>query len=283
VLAAMLGRFRGLGEIHESDGLSIASPLEGHVVILGYGLGGELLAGALRASGQSYTVVDLNVARIQAARKRGEPAVYGDVTQREILERVAVGKAREIVLMLNDPDATERAVRAVRHIVPGAPITARARYVADVAVLEQAGATSVIAQEFEASIEIVSRVLQSASLSAAEADRHILDALRRRRLPTPHLSHSGAALDSLPVLTGLGIEAFLVRESSWVAGRSVAGTELRRHAGATLVAVSRSAGTVVHPAPTDVLHAGDLLYVVGGARETIAALEILERGPNATE
>ncbi len=166
-LAAGAARLRALDRLLgvREEALGQPSPgLRDHVLVLGYGVGGELLAETLRAAGVPYAVVDMNAERIRQARTRGEPAFFGDVTSAEVLQRLHVTAAQQIAVLLNDPQATLSAVRLVRTEAPAAAIVVRARYVADIPALEKAGATVSVAQEFEASLEVIGQVLRRAAL-----------------------------------------------------------------------------------------------------------------------
>ncbi len=150
----------------------------GHIVVLGFGVGGELLASALRAAELPYEILDLSIERVRFARERGEPIEFGDVTHSDLLERVHVRHAAQVAILLNDPDATVRAVRAVRSMNPGVPITARARLRADVPRLRAAGATHVVAQEVEGSLQVSSEVLVLAGRRVEDAERIVAEARR---------------------------------------------------------------------------------------------------------
>ncbi len=145
-------------------------PLEGHVVVLGHGVGGAALTTALREAGITSVVVDLDLDRVRASVDAGHLAFYGDASSPEILERVHVAQAAQVAVLLNDPDATLRAVRAVRQLAPQVPVIARARHLADVPRLEAGGATRAVAQEVEASLEVVEQVLARAGLEPARAE-----------------------------------------------------------------------------------------------------------------
>ena len=242
----------------------------GHVLVLGYGVGGEMLAEVLAEAGVPFVVLDLNAGRVREARGRGVPVYYGDVTSRNMLERAGARAARQVAVLLNDPDATLRAVRAARQLAPGAVITARARYVADVPRLLHAGADEAVAQEFEASFTVIERVTRE-----ARAPRPARAAMRARLglEPVPG-GERGAELPA-----GLAVQSVPVPEAAWVSGRTLAETELRRRTGVTLVAVSRRNATAVHPSPTDRLEAGDVLCLVGDERQIAAARELLAAGP----
>jgi CPA2 family monovalent cation:H+ antiporter-2 len=171
-LAALAARVspHGRGRLAPGETARTES-LSDHVVVLGFGVGGELLADVMREAGVPVVAIDLNAERVRAARARGLPVSYGDVTSPEILERAGVAHARQVVVLLNDPDATLRAVRAARTASPRAEILVRARYVADVPHLLAAGADEAVAQELEASFAIIeraSRELRTAGPSRAE-------------------------------------------------------------------------------------------------------------------
>jgi CPA2 family monovalent cation:H+ antiporter-2 len=270
-IAAGAARLRALDRLLQRGVPEPEAPapgISGHVLLLGYGVGGEMLAEVLAEARVPFAVLDLNAERARDARRRGIPVYYGDVTSRAILERAGAATARQVVALLNDPDATLRAVRAARLLAPGAVITARARYVADVPRLLHAGADEAVAQEFEASFTVIERVTRE-----ARAPRPARAALRARLGLEPALAAAG----ELPV--GLAVQSVPVLEGAWVAGRTLAETELRRRTGATLVAVSRSDATAVHPSPTDRLETGDVLCLVGDEPQIAAARELLASGP----
>jgi CPA2 family monovalent cation:H+ antiporter-2 len=163
-LAAGAARLRRLEQLIGARGLhaeETASPLEGHVIVVGHGLAGRLLSAALRGAGAPYVIVEINTENVRAARAQGEPAYYGDITSVEILERAGIFRARALVILINDPDAARRAVSAARRHAPAIPIVVRSRYAAEVEELRRLGATEVIAEEVEASRAIVERVLGS--------------------------------------------------------------------------------------------------------------------------
>jgi monovalent cation:H+ antiporter-2, CPA2 family len=262
--ASRLGRF---GRLDSATAGAIAVPAgqpEPQVVVLGYGVGGELLAEVLREAGVPFVALDLNAERVRQARREGTPLYYGDVTSHDILRRAGVANAAQVVVVLNDPRATVHAVRVAREVGPNAVIIARARYVGETHALLAAGADEVVAQELEASFTIIERVTREARLP--RPDRVL-----------PHGRRPGAPL--LPA--GLEVESAVVPEGAWIAGRDLVEADLRRRTGATLVAFTRGGDTAVHPAPGDVLLAGDVLSLVGNVEQLAAARTLIASGPAA--
>lgn len=264
-LAARAARVGGLHRLDAATSGALAVPASQagpRVVILGYGVGGELLAEVLREAAVPFVALDLNAQRVRQARREGLPLYYGDVTSREILERAGVAAAAQVVVVLNDPRATLHAVRVAREVGPETVIIARARYVGETHALLAAGADEVVAQELEASFSIIERVSREARIPGPG------------RMP-PAERHPGAAL--LPA--GLEVQSAVVPEGAWVAGRSLADADLRRRTGATLVAYTRDGETAVHPSPDEVLQPGDVLSLLGNDAQLAAARGLIADGP----
>ena len=162
-LAAGATRVRWLTRLLDvrpaAEAREASAAAEDHVVVAGYGVAGEELCRALRECGVPYVIVDLNPKNVHRAAAAGEPAFYGDVTSPEILEAVGAPRARELVILINDPPAAEAAVKAARHLVPSLHIVVRSRYVGDIAPLLAAGASHVVPAELEAAVEVVAQVL----------------------------------------------------------------------------------------------------------------------------
>ena len=133
--------------------------LSGHVVVLGYGIGGQLVGRALTEFGVRYLVLELNGLAVRAAREKGEPIFFGDATSPDALSAAGVERARAVVLVLSDPDASMLAVRTARTLAPDVPIIVRARYRKEADRLVEMGASMAVAEEFEASLEVLTQLL----------------------------------------------------------------------------------------------------------------------------
>ncbi|MCZ6691176.1 MAG: cation:proton antiporter [Planctomycetota bacterium] len=160
-LAAGLGKLTPLTrllQVRTIEEMRETEPLQNHVIIAGYGLTGRNLARSLTQMGTRYIIVDLNTENVRDAARQGEPASFGDVTSAEVLEHLGAAEASELVIAINDPDATARATAAARLVAPDLRITVRTTYESDVKRLEEAGATYVIAAETAAADAIIDRV-----------------------------------------------------------------------------------------------------------------------------
>ncbi|MCZ6806967.1 MAG: cation:proton antiporter [Deltaproteobacteria bacterium] len=170
-LAAGLGKLSPLTrllQVRTTEEMRETESLRNHVIIAGYGLTGRSLARSLARIGTPYMIADLNTENVRDAVLRGEPACFGDVTSAEVLEHLGVADASELIIAINDPNATARATRAARRAAPDLRITVRTAYEADVKRLEQAGATYVVAAETAAADVITDYVLRTLDSSPVE-------------------------------------------------------------------------------------------------------------------
>ncbi|MCH8922872.1 MAG: cation:proton antiporter [Planctomycetes bacterium] len=128
-----------------SSGNSADSDL---IVIVGFGPAGQRVAEGLMASHQQQMVaIDLTPDNIEIARRYGLKAHLGDATQREILERAGIYKARVFVVTVPDPATTRHLIQLVRDLAPDVFIVARCRYHVLHWELLSAGAHEVVDEE----------------------------------------------------------------------------------------------------------------------------------------
>ncbi len=133
--------------------------LRDHVIIAGYGLAGEQVVQNLRSGSVALAIVDMNPDNVRKAVQEGLHAYFGDVTSHEVLEHLAVDKAKGLVIAVNDPEAAARAIRTARQQAPQLTILVRTAYAADKERLTQNGANCVVVAEEAAAKELSEQVL----------------------------------------------------------------------------------------------------------------------------
>ena len=79
-------------------------------------------------------------------------------------------------------------------------------------------------------------------------------------------------------IEGLVIDWLPVRADSPYAGRTVGDARIRSRTGVSVVAIVRGDEAVAAPGPTETIHGGDYLVVVGTARGVEQAVELLRAG-----
>jgi monovalent cation:H+ antiporter-2, CPA2 family len=132
---------------------------QGKVIVVGFGRVGQLVADMLTRNRIAFMAVDVEPAVIANARKAGIDAIFGDASRREFLQRIGIAQTRALVATSSDPDAVERLVRVARAERPDLIIIARARDADHAAKLYSLGATDVVPETVEASLQLAENVL----------------------------------------------------------------------------------------------------------------------------
>lgn len=132
---------------------------EDRAVIIGFGRVGRMVCDLLAAHGQPYIAIDSNADAIAEGRREGYPVLFGDVARAEMLDRLRLGHARALVLTMDDPVLSVIVTRRVRGWVPELPIIARARDTAHASELYRAGATDVVPETLESSLQLAETAL----------------------------------------------------------------------------------------------------------------------------
>jgi len=148
-----------------------------HVIIAGYGRLGQTVAKVLEAEGIPHVAVDTDARLIGQCRASGQSAFFGDGTRAGILERLGVAKAGVVLVTMNDTHAVGRTLSEVRRNWPHVPVFVRARDAEHRDELRRLGATHIVPETLEASLQLSGRVL-SAMGTPDEAIRVIIEQFR---------------------------------------------------------------------------------------------------------
>lgn len=118
-------------------------------VIVGYGPVGQTAARILRDFNIQPIVVDLNLDTIRDLSSRGELAVYGDATRRDILEAAGISQAKYLLVTVPDVVVRTLVILVARELNDRVRVFVRARYLNERAWLEEVGATQLCIEEAE--------------------------------------------------------------------------------------------------------------------------------------
>ena len=281
----------GIGRLPLPDRLRIGSvpeapshqpaELENHLIVIGYGVNGRNVTRAAIVAGIPYVSVDMSPSVVTAARALGVSIHYGDATRQALLEQLGIARARVVVVALSDPAATRRVIALARSLAPTCSIIARTRYVREMEALSELGATLVIPEELETSVEIVSRVLGSYLVPRRERDAFIAEIRSGGYEMWRSPGHEAASMFELrETLTDLDISSMRVDPNSEIAGQRLSDSDLRRLYGVTVLAIRRQEELVPNPGGDEVVQPGDMLVLMGLGEEMAAAYQLF-RGVRA--
>lgn len=254
-----------------------ASGLRDHAVLVGGGRVGRFTAELLERLTLPSVLIELDYRRFLQARDAGRAVIFGDATQRVVLEAADVAKARLVLVTVPILSVTEAVVDQVRAINPAVRIVARAEGAEQLARLQARGLAEVVQPELEAGIEMVRQALLH--LDYGVTDVHRVSTQLRQEMYAP-LFGGGSDYQRL-VQLGTAGQLF---DFSWVEipaasgfeGRTIAELELRTRTGATVVGILRDGAMLANPSPTEPLRIADLL-AIAGTPDQRRALESMAR------
>jgi CPA2 family monovalent cation:H+ antiporter-2 len=167
---------RAAGRMSTRSELDVESIAPAHrAVVVGYGPIGRMVTRILRSGGIEPTIVELNVETYRALQGEGLSAVYGDATQREVLEQAGIARAASMILSASGASANTEAIRIAREINPGIQVVARGDFLRDTTDLKKAGADEVFTGEGEVALAIAGSIVRKLGATPEQ-----LDATRER-------------------------------------------------------------------------------------------------------
>ncbi len=267
--------FMRSGREHIPDG---TRSLRDHVIIVGFGVNGQNVARVLGETGIPHVVLETDGEVVKRLAREKVPVIFGDVTRKEILQLSGVERARVVVLAISDPNAQRTAVSLIRSMNPTVHIIARTRMVAEVDDLAALGASEVIPEEFETSIEIFTRVLDQYHIPRNVVNAQIQVIRDENYSMLRGLPQTTRGLDRMTQLLAAGTsDTFLVTDDLEVAGKTVGEIDLRQHSGSLLIAVVRGETPTLTPPKDFRVEPADTLVLVGTHANMDRAFDYLGR------
>ncbi len=133
--------------------------LEDHVIIAGYGLGGQKLAAALGEAQLPFAIATLSPTGASQAEEMGHKVVRGDYTKGHILNLVGLGRAKALVIPDDQAAMAHRVSSVARALNPTIPIIATTPFHISSPELKQAGASYVVAADKAANDLLITKIL----------------------------------------------------------------------------------------------------------------------------
>ena len=234
-----------------------------HVIICGFGRVGQNIARVLEQTGFEYIALDLDPVRIRAGRQAGEPVVYGDAKQIEVMENVGLAHASVVVITFASPAVSLQILHAVRKVRTDVPVLVRTQDDSRLEDLQRAGATEVVPETFEASLMLLSHLLVLLKVPVSRVVRTVDNIRSDRYGMLRHIFHGEGAQD----IAAAGahreeLSSVILPPNAWAVGKSVAELQARG-ARASISAVRREGIVGRDPSPDTVLKEGDVVVLYG--------------------
>ena len=249
-----------------------------HVILCGFGRVGQNVARVLESQGFEYIALDLDPARIAAARQAGDPVMFGDSADEQILAKVGLDTATAVVISFSDPATSVGILRSIRRMRPDVPVLVRTQDDARIKELQDAGATDVVPETFEASLMLVSHVLILLHVPVSRVVRTMGDIRSHRYSVLRNIIRRGDArpLDESHEYRE-EIKSVVVPPGAWAVGRTLRDVR-SRGVGVTFTGIRRQGILGREPGSETVLRDGDVVVLYGQPEELERAESVLLAG-----
>ena len=268
-LVRRLGRGASIRDLDRASEI-----MQDHVLICGFGVTGRSIASVLKANNLTYAILELNARMVREERKNGEPIFFGDCTDPDILVHAGLAQARVQVIAISDPFATRLAVKSARSLNAELVILARNKYLAEIDTLLNLGANEVISEEFETSIELLSRTLRLYNFPRQLVAQEI-KSIRDGRYRIFRDLHTTVPRLRLSTQLDIYTETFKIESDSVMSDRRIDETNLRPKSGAIILGIIREGETLIGFSPLTTIQTGDLLVMCGTKGQLRKAMEMV--------
>jgi len=249
-----------------------------HVILCGFGRVGQNVARVLESQGFEYIALDLDPARIRAARQAGDPVMFGDSADEEMLAKAGIAHASAVVISFSDPATALGILRSVRRMHPDLPVLVRTADDARLKELKDAGATDVVPETFEASLMLVSHVLMLLRVPVSRVVRALGEIRNSRYAVLRNIVRPGdSGMVDETSEQREEIKSVVVPPGAWAVGRSL-GEVRSRGVAVTFTGVRRHGILGREPAENTVLRDGDIVVIYGQPDELERAEAVLLAG-----
>ncbi len=140
-----------------------------YVIIAGFGRVGRRVARILQAGKVPYLAIENNPDRVLEGRRDGFAVFFGDASRNEVLTAAGAGRARVLVCTLDQPQPAVQLVSSLRQHYPDIAIHARGRDRQHCSQLLRAGATRVISETLETSLQLGAETLTTMGIDEVDA------------------------------------------------------------------------------------------------------------------
>lgn len=169
--------------------------LRGHVIVAGFGRVGQMVCSLMSERLIPFVALDVRSDRVAKGRDMEMPVYFGDSGSAAVLHSIGASKAACAVVVLDTPGANYRCVWAIKKHYPNVKVYVRARDVAHGINLERAGASAVVPETLEPSLQLAAAVLKEMQLPPEDVTAALDDYRRKHIAELSELAYvSGSSL-----------------------------------------------------------------------------------------
>jgi voltage-gated potassium channel len=252
LIASEFGRLVLRADIGEMFGirrdLKMLAKLNDHIVVCGHGRMGSAVVEVLLERRVPFVVVELDEAGCRDLATSQIPFIHGDATHERVQHDAGVDRAKTFIACLADDAHNVFSILLARQLNPDVNIIARAVEEEAEERLRLAGANQVINPYRLGGLRLAFTAIKPTVMDFVEA------------------SLAGTSVE-------LELAEIVVHPESELAGKTLAGAEVRQRFGIIVVALKRGDQSTFNPGPNELIEGGDTLVALGPTQ----ALERIEK------
>jgi len=148
-----------------------ARDLANHVIIVGFGKVGKMVARVLEAEGINYIALDVNDDVVRDEVANGLPVFKGDASQAITLKAIGGDRALTLVVTINNEITVKKICKVVSDKFDHLELVIRLKDLKNSHELYNLGVNTIIPQDYETGLQLGSAVLKSVGISEYEISR----------------------------------------------------------------------------------------------------------------
>ncbi len=184
---AMLGERIGK-KMNSDSGLGTETlddnDIHDHIVLAGFGRVGRSVAKVLQTEAIPYIAIDNSADRVRESRQNNTSVFVGDATRSEVLKHTGIERAAALLITMNSAKDALRTLHVARQHWPDLTIIVRSHDMSHSQELIEEGATQVVPETLEASLQLSNYVLRATGFTRDEAN-NCIDAMRELEAINP--------------------------------------------------------------------------------------------------
>ena len=144
-----------------------------HLIILGFGRVGETVAQMLQKAKISFLALDEDPHRVKQVRQKGYEVYYGDANNSKALSSVGLGEAKGVIITVGSVALCNYLLAEIRRDYPHLPVSCRARDLEHAANLRELGATEIVLETLEPSLQLGATALSFGGSQEDEIEKTV--------------------------------------------------------------------------------------------------------------
>lgn len=142
-----------------------------HVIIVGFGRAGEMVARLLSEEKVSYLMLEADIKSARRGKEMGFPVYHGDSTRLPALKSVGIERAKAVIITVGASVTMKKTIQTIHKEFPDIPIVVKAPDLRNLNSLEKIGATVIVPEKYEAGLQMAGALLKAIGVTEIEVSR----------------------------------------------------------------------------------------------------------------